>query len=83
MDSGDESVAEMGAHHHELQRVGAFIASVWDSLGLSGSSSIIDNSDVARIGWSDEVTEGVWHMSRWMAVSRPSARRSRPSSPSP
>ena len=34
---------------------------------------MIDNSDVARIGWSDEVTEGVWHMSRWMAVSRPSS----------
>jgi hypothetical protein len=30
MDSGDEGVAEMGAHHHELQRVGAFIASGWD-----------------------------------------------------
>ncbi len=47
----------MGAHHHELQRVGAFIASGWDSLGLSRSSSIIDNSDVARIGWGDEVAE--------------------------
>ncbi len=57
MDSGDESVAEMGAHHHELQRVGAFIASGWDFLGLSRSSSIIDNSDVARIGWGDEVAE--------------------------
>ena len=57
MDSGDESVAEMGAHHHELQRVGAFMASGRNFLGLSRSSSIIDHSDVARIGWGDEVAE--------------------------
>jgi hypothetical protein len=50
------------------------MASGWDFLGLSCSSSIIDNSDVARIGWGDEVAEGVWHMSRArMAVSRPSS----------
>ncbi len=47
----------MGAHHHELHRVGAFMVSVWNFLGLSRSSSIIDNTDVPRIGWGDELAE--------------------------